>query len=357
MAQYPKGIFIEQKTQRYYYRYTNEQGKRKAIKLTPVSDGLEAMEQARAAAISELQLPSDKKAEQTLNGFRKNTLGWLLERYITSTGRDSFAELAVATRKQQTGQAIRLQNYRLRLKSGKKVIFGNVLLSQIDSSMLKDFRHQRENSDGKGVSANRELALISRAWSWGIEEDLLNLPYPKVRKVKEQHRTRLVSDDELRLFYEIVAQSDTKYLKDVCEFVYLCRLRQAEVLALTMDDLYQEGILSRRLKGSKTTINEWTERLGSAVASCCDRHPPNHSGRLVLNDHGKAVAGSGINSGMRRRMAEFVAAGGEHFRLHDLKAKGITQTDPHLRKLAGGHKTDSASMRYQRGVDRVKATR
>lgn len=134
-------------------------------------------------------------------------------------------------------------------------------------------------------------------------------------------------------------------------------MRQAEVLALTKDDLFQEGILSVRLKGSKTTLNEWTQRLSLAVECCTDRHPKNHNGKLVLNDRGQPVTGSAINSAMKRRMAEFIKAGGEHFRLHDLKAKGITDTDPHLRELAGGHKTDVASQAYQRGIDRVQATR
>ena len=38
---------------------------------------------------------------------------------------------------------------------------GNVLLKKVDASMLKDFQQQRQQTDERPVSANRELALIS----------------------------------------------------------------------------------------------------------------------------------------------------------------------------------------------------
>ena len=56
-------------------------------------------------------------------------------------------------------------------------------------------------------------------------------------------------------------------------------------------------------------------------------------------------------------MTEFCKAGGEHFKLHDLKAKGMSDTDENKRKLAGGHKTDKASQAYQRRFDVTEATR
>jgi len=132
-------------------------------------------------------------------------------------------------------------------------------------------------------------------------------------------------------------------------------MRRAEVLDLRVKDIEPEGINTRRVKGSITTLTLWNDRLKQAVNSGlegCLRVPEMP---IVNNGKDDHVNKSTFKSAFTRLMKKAVSAGVPHFTFHDLKAKGISDIKEN-KQLAGGHKSPSITAIYDRKRKNIEAT-
>ena len=192
-----------------------------------------------------------------------DTLGWLLDTYLASRefthkGDKSKSEYTID---EQRRQATAIKSYAL--KNGKR--FAEIKLPSITRGVIRKYLDARA-ADGASVLGNRERSLISSAWNWALERDLVNLPNPcgGVRRNPESPRGRYVTDTEYEAVYTL-AGNGPPYIRPMMELAYLCRMRKGEILRSNKKDIQFDGFNTRRMKGSRDSITEWSDRLRMAI--------------------------------------------------------------------------------------------
>ena len=248
----------------------------------------------------------------------QHTVNWLLESY--------FASRHFATLKQKTQNDYR---YRARvllsaLMTNRKP-FGTLPLSSVDRFMLRQYLDTCVHS----VGANRQLSVLSAAWSWGRERyEIPPNPCSEVKPNKETPRTNYVEHSEFREARRLAPS----WLKVAMDLSYICRARRGEVLALTYSDIDDRGLMLRRSKGSASEITLWTPSLRSAVQ--LSRELPATTNHLVRNERGP-ISKSAFDSAWRRLMVKVREHGGGTWPFHDIKAKGLSD----MKEPWAGHRS------------------
>lgn len=233
--------------------------------------------------------------------------------------------------------------------------FGELYADEISSGVMRLYLDKRGEKAPK--RANREVAYMSMMFSWAKERDLVgDNPCLGVRRNPEVARDRYVTDEEYHVRYAI-APFDVQV---AMELAYLCRMREEEIVKLqdSPDVMRPEGMLVRRVKGSKSQIINWSPRLEAAVAA--GRALPRKlktTCLLVSLGTGapmNAEAFRGKWSRLRLKAKELGQA--MDWTFHDLKAKGVSDFDGDKHQ-ASGHKTHAMTAVYDRKLDVVRPTR
>lgn len=276
----------------------------------------------------------------------RESVRWVLDSFLAS---DTAAGLAVKTRREYRKAAAQLAG--AALTDGR--VFGDVLAAQVTPGVVRKYLDRNAH---RAVAANRELALLSRSYSWALERDLIpglaRNPCKGVRRHSEKARTRYVTPAEYRAVYDLAHG----YLRPAMELAYLCRARISEVLDLRLDDLLDEGVRIRRLKGSRTQVVAWSTRLRAAVREARALHGV--GSMFVLHDRrGQKLRYDAFSTAWQRVMARALAEGlvSHRFSFHDLKAAGVSDFDGDKRKAAG-HRTLAMVNVYDRKIEVVEAT-
>ena len=320
----PKYVY-EGKVKYVYRPYFN--GKRgKEIPLCPLTATTLEIWQAFEDYTGSLQKP-------------KETLSWLCEQYLAS---DKFKSLSKYTHKEYSLYHKRIVNKKL--KDG--TLFGDNLLEDITSGAIRAYLDSRIDAP---VTANREVAFLGAVYKWGYQRDLCSFnPVTGVEKYTEKTRELYVTDEMYQQFYDIAVSP--WYIRPMMEIAYLCRMRRVEILDLKLSDIKDEGLLTRRKKGSKTTITEWTPRLRDAIDVCRKRK----TFYLFADKKGNPINDGTFTTywgSLWRKKAK-----SERFTFHDLKAKGVSDFEGD-KQLASGHKTASMVAVYDRKLKQVEATK
>ena len=281
-----------------------------------------------------MELADIWQAYRELTGQETTTLQYLVDRYRDSEHYKSLKSKDEISRS--------LDNL-LKQPAGK-VPFGRVKYSSITPGVIRQYLDYRGN-----VAGNREIAYLSAAWSWCYERDIVKTinPCKGVRRKTEKPRERYITDDEYKLIYD----NAIGYLQVAMELAYLCRMRTSEVLDTRVRDIEDEGLNTRRLKGSRTALTLWSPRLRAAVdrgLQGCLRVPEMP---IVNNGKGSEVRYSALRSAWVRACQK----AGVTCRFHDLKAKGISDFEGD-KQLAGGHKDPRMVNVYDRKRKKIDAT-
>lgn len=154
------------------------------------------------------------------------------------------------------------------------------------------------------------------------------------------------------------------YLWATMEIAYRCRLRGIEVVTLTDAHATEVGIATNRRKGSRDNVVPWIPSLREAWAALVDiraaavaRHriptPLRAEDRiLVVSQVGTPLTKSGLDTAWQRLIGKAIAAGviteEQHFSMHGLKHRGITDTRGNRKdkQTASGHKNEQMIDRY-----------
>lgn len=294
-------------------------------------------------------LPSDASLQAITRAYHRavqvdnapRTLRWLLAQYMASP---RFLRLAKTTAGHYRGYAAAITGRTLRTGA----TFGDVPLDKITRPIIARYRDSRADAP---IAANRELQFLSAVFSWALEQGYAkDNPVQGVEKNPQKARDRYVEDWEL----DLVEGLTPDWLRAAIELAYLCRARRGEVLALTRDNLLEQGVHLKRTKGSESEITRWSPRLRAAV-DLAKSHNRDTLSRLLIHDkRGGKIRTTAFNSAWQRVMAKAQKAGlREPFTFHDLKAKGITDHTEH----AGGHRSARMAEVYIRRPDEVDSTR
>jgi integrase len=270
-------------------------------------------------------------------------LDWLLMEYQKS---DLFHKNATRTIKYQSEMMQRIINY----PRGKGNILGTAELKNITAGVLRKYSDSRAKI--AAVSANREVSLISAAWNWALERDIIKYSNPCaiVKRNKEKARTRYVTEEEYQIAYRLAEKYP--YLQPAMELAYLCRMRRCEILGATRKQILSEGFDTLRAKGSRDAITLWSTRLRKAVKA-----DAKVTGIYVIHDkQGQRITESAFKSAWTRLKKLMIEAGIEPFNFHDLKAAGVSDTTGDKLKASGHHDAKMLKI-YDRKKNKVKPTR
>lgn len=257
----------------------------------------------------------------------------LFDEYIES---EHFSKLAISTRKKQISYAKNL-----------KKPFG-----KMSCASLKPL-HVRKWMDLRGkvseVSANREFSFLSKAFNWGYERGKVPLnPCKGVRKFTETPRDRYIKDDEYQAVYNLANPTD----QAIMEISYCCAARISDVLALTVQQLKDEGIYIKQGKTGKQQIKAWTDRLRAAIKQAQQAQNPRSMTWVIANKKGQPVTYAAFNSRWQnlKKKAKALHPDMEFdFTFHDNKARSISDWDGDKQQFSG-HKSASQIATYDRKV-------
>lgn len=245
------------------------------------------------------------------------TVSWLFRVFFQS--RD-FLELSASTQKSYDENA----RVFMRQQADSGTAVRDLQLKYLNERSLRQYLDQYPYK----VAANRQMAVLSSAWTWARQRyDVPDNPCLKVKPNREEARKRYVSDEEYQIAYDLASP----WLKVAMELAYLCRARAGEVYRLRREDVTPEGLRLDRGKGSDSEITVYTPRLVEALDLAAAL--PGESEWLVRSKSGR-VSKSAHNSAWRRLMAKVP----EPFTFHDLKAKGLTDMSQ-VQTPWAGHKS------------------
>jgi len=196
-----------------------------------------------------------------------------------------------------------------------RVVFGEVPPNEVTPSDVAQYLELRKQQ-GKAVSGNREFALLSSVFNYGMRHGMVEYnPCRGVRRNTEKPRRRYIRDDEFRAAFE----SAPEHMQDLLAVAYLTGLRQKDLRNLKRNQITPQGIEIEESKTGKRLTVEITEALRYFLIRSQSRAD---SPYVLTNSHGQQWGEWAIQSAMRRLSVDWT--------FHDLRAKAESDHDKGL---------------------------
>jgi site-specific recombinase XerD len=320
--------------------------------------------------------------------YIRGSLGWIIARFEESL---EFAELSVSTRANYAYCAKVAREYKT--QSGRGPSLDTLYVDRLRLPVIQQVietigRGRRESLLGAGnavpafpTKANHLLRYLHRLFAWGMRHGHCKTnPAAGAKQVKERARNGMPT----RMAYEAVlkfaqarcaltphsAGSLAPYLWPLMEIKYLCRMRSIEVVHLTDAHASERGIYVARRKRSYDNIVRWSPRLRAAWdAAVAVRAtirarplnkarpmPPPERRFIFVTETATRLSTAALRTSWRQLMRAVVESGvitqDQHFTLHGLKHRGVTDTkgSRHQKQRASGHQTEAMVMLYDHDV-------
>lgn len=211
------------------------------------------------------------------------------------------------------------------------------------------------------VRANRELALMSMVYQYGIKWGAVTMnPCKGIMRHREKPRDRMILDWEYTAFKEYAGPFIAAYM----DVKLLTALRQGDLLAMTLDQLKEDGIHLTVSKTKKRQIIEWSDELCLAINNAKALHPrlkvQQLNRPLFATRKGTRYTSDGFRSIWHRKMTKAVAEGvlTTRFTEHDLRGKAASETTlEHAQRLLSHQSSKTTERHYRRKAQRVKPLR
>jgi integrase len=291
----------------------------------------------------------------------EGTVGEMLDSFLVyCEGEVRAGRRSMETHKSNLGEAEML-----------KAIFGRMQYGLVNSKHAA--RYLRKRTDKQGVPApiraNREIALLSSAYSWAMGDDRYDVtvnPCYGVRRNRESPRVRYVRAEELRQF----ERHGPRWLRCYIMLKRLTAMRQGNLLRLTDANLTARGIDYVQNKRGKHRLVAWSPSLRRVINAILALRPAIPEGvaalprpLFMLRRTEKAYAGRALTkkafkSEWYRTMERHMKDGGERFVEHDIRAKSGSdaESDERAAELLGDT-VKTAQKHYRRGVSKVTPLR
>lgn len=204
------------------------------------------------------------------------------------------------------------------------------------------------------VRANREIALLSTIFSYGMRWGAVNSnPCKGVAKHKEIGRDRYILDSE----FEAVKNIAGDFIATVMDFAYITALRKGDILRLRLDQITEQGIWVKQSKTGAKQLYEWSDGLHDVVNRAMTFKRPKNQ-YLFCNRQSQPYTDSGFKCMWQRIQVQWAEQGGNRFTFHDIRAKALTdakQKGMDAQTLAG-HSSAAMTEHYikQREFKKVK---
>lgn len=225
-------------------------------------------------------------------------------------------------------------------------VFGHQSIKALTGSHVAQFLEARKKQ-GSPVAGNRERAVLSSAFTWGMRQGYCDLnPCIGVRRNKESPRSRYVEDAELLA----VMNAASPALQDAIGIAYLTGMRKGDLLGLTKAAITKEGL--RWVEGKRQLQRHvaWSASLQFFVKRAAKR---SECDALLSRTGEHPWTEDGFTGGWRRALERAGVAG---FTFHDLRAKAGSDHPDGFKLLAHGSRAtfERVYRRKATGVAPVK---
>lgn len=218
-------------------------------------------------------------------------------------------------------------------------VFGHVRPDKIRPSHIGQYLDQHPHK----VSANREIALMSIICGYGLRWDLMQInPCAGIKRHKEKRRTRYIDPAEF-----LALKRHAGRLAPALDLAYLTAARKADLLALTRDNVREDGIRYRPTKTPGVVITVvWSDWLRQTVGWLQeDAQGP----YLMQTRTGSGYTSSGLDSVWRRLRDR---AGVQDCHWHDIRGTALTDVERargvEAAKVLAGHSSVTMTEAYVR---------
>ena len=240
------------------------------------------------------------------------------------------------------------RGYSIILRKHLLPFFGGSNLLSISPKMISGYKVSRRGAGAKPATINRELAMLSKAFSLAVKEWewLKDNPVSRVPKEKENNVIDrwLTKDEEKRLL-----DNSPEWIREIIIFALNTGLRQEELLSLEWPrvSIFRKTILIKETKNGKPKtlpLNKFA--LGVLEQRSKVRSIKNDF--VFFNRNGKKINPHNLRTSfyIAIRKAEI-----EDFRFHDLRhtfATRLAQAGVDLYKISKllGHEDINTTQRY-----------
>ena len=290
-------------TKSYFVQYRNQYGRQRKISIG--RHGVLTPAEARKRAVKIL---GDVAADKDPMGERKKTRN-------ESTFKDLVDEYIKrhASQKKSGVEDIRIINKDL-IKP-----WGHLPVSEINRRDLISIINAIKDR-GAPVAANRTLALIRKIFNFGIDQAITDInPCMRVKPIfKEQQRDRMLTEDEIRIFWSNLPKTDTSVsLQQALKMILITAQRPGEVISAEWSEF--------DLKTNWWTIPAEKSKNGLTHRVYLSRHALEILKQLKQDNRylfpspkniHRHIKVNALSQGLRRNQEIF---GIPHFTAHDLR--------------------------------------
>jgi site-specific recombinase XerC len=213
---------------------------------------------------------------------------------------------------------------------------------QLRSKHVVQLRQSLSDTPAMAMNCQKVLRIVCAAL---VEQQVIDTnPCAGVKTFKARERGRYITDDELAR----ICQHASPRLRVVIDLCYFTAQRISDVLAIRRDAIGPDGITFTQQKTSARLLVQWSPGLRAAVAAADALQTGSiRTLTLLTSRTRRAPHYDAVHQEWQRACA---AAGVEDVRLHDLRAKSLTdakQQGQDATALAG-HADPRMTARYIR---------
>lgn len=220
-----------------------------------------------------------------------------------------------------------------------RAFFGAMHITAVKPQDVVSYRDARVAK----TRCNREIALLSHAYSLGVEWGLAATnPCREVRRNKEVPRDRYVTDAELEEF----KQECPQWLRTYLGIKLLTGMRQQDLLALRWTDVSDTHLSVTPQKTRTSTKRKLSICLTTELASLINSLPKLGS-TCFSTRTGSPYSASGFASIWNRVARKCASKGNARFHEHDIRGKTATDmADPYAAQQLLGHSSINMTEAY-----------
>ena len=256
-------------------------------------------------------------------------------------------------------------------------IFADFLPEDIRKKHIYQYQQKRKEQVSNRT-VNKEISFLSAVLKYATKIGVIeHSPCVGIQYLKVQARSRYITDQELKAFYEYVKPKNPLVAAYI-NFKYISGRRDCELLSMRFDHVVSEGIISMVAKRHengvrKPVLQEWTEDLEDAYTQLVDASwpqsestlnkrgyaQPRESDYVIATEKGTPYSADGWRSICGRLMKSAWEEGvlEERFTFHDIRAKtssDIADLEDASNVLAHSS-IKTTKINYRRKIERIKA--
>lgn len=227
---------------------------------------------------------------------RPDRLGMIFPHYLAA------AEIAAPTRRE----------YARCLNGVLLHRFGHMRPDDLTASDVAQYLEARKK-EGAPTGGNRERAALSSVYEYAMRQGWAKAnPCRGVRRNKERPRRTLVSNEQLR----DAMDRSPHHFQLALGVAYLTGLRMTDLIALSRDQVKDDGLHVTESKTGKRNLILWTPALRLLVQQALEN---SKCERVLTGRYGRRLTPAGIASNMKRL--------GVPWSFRDLRSKAASDAD------------------------------